>query len=117
MGHRREVFKPRKGKRRISQSFSKKISDKDAEGAVNVALSHYTNKESADTFALSLIAAVEAINIARETEWKFSIEEIANKGISRAESKTQTRLVPFRKQIVYDLVRKSLKTEFRRGGG
>jgi hypothetical protein len=109
VGHRREVFRPRKSRAKIRQSFERELQAKEFERAAQVAISHYTTRATGLDFATAMMATSEAIAIGRELRWKRSLEEIAHMAISVAESRTENRLSDFRRQTVFDLVRKSLE--------
>lgn len=111
MGHRREVFKPRKGRKHIESQINQELDKKNFDGVVQTALSHYLTKSSVDTFTLALVATVEAINVARDLNWSRTTEELADIGITLAESKTRIKLTTFNKQIVFNLISKSLQKE------
>jgi len=116
LGHRREIFRPRIRKSKIESQVNTKLKEKKFNEAVQVTLSHYTGKSVADAFAVSILATAEAIIIAKDKNWDRSIEEFALNGIKNAEKKIHTKLVPFRKQVVFELVTKSLRKEYKMEG-
>ena len=113
MGHRREIFKPRTKKNRISTQFNEKLKQTKIDEAVQIGLAHYSTKSTSDAFATSLIATAEALILANEANWSKPLETFVLRGISRAERKTETRLNKFRKKTIYHLVLDSLKKERR----
>ena len=114
MGHRKEIFKPRTRKSKISTQFNEKLEQSKIDEAVQLGLAHFSTKSTSDAFATSLIATAEALIIAKEANWSKPIETFALKGISLAERKTDTSLNRFRKKTIYHLVLNSLKKEERR---
>lgn len=109
MGHRREVFRPRKSKKKIRESFEQSLKQKEFQKTAQVAISHYTQRSTGLDFATAITATSEAISIARDLKWSRSIADIANMAISVAESRTEKRLSKFRRQTVLELVTKSLE--------
>ena len=113
MGHRREVFKPRTGKKRIAEPFVDSLNSEDNETAVQIALSHYARKENADAFAVSILAVSEALSFAYRNEWDRANEEYAAIGLAYAEGRIEQELTPFKREIVRDLVIDALDKEIR----
>jgi 1,2-phenylacetyl-CoA epoxidase PaaB subunit len=111
LGHRREVYKPRKGKKKIAKPFVDSLNKEDNETAVQVALSHYARKENADAFAVSILAVSEALSYAYQNEWNRANEEFAAIGLAYAEQRIKQELTPFKREIVRDLVIKALDNE------
>lgn len=109
MGHRREVFRPRTSKKKIKTSFEQSLKEKEFEKTVQVAISHYTTRSTGLDFATAILATSEALAIAKDLKWKRSTEDIANMAISVAESRTEKRLIPFRRKTVFEQVVKSLE--------
>lgn len=109
MGHRREVFRPRKSRKKIRQSIEQSLKEKEFQKTAQIAISHYTKKSTGLDFATAIIATSEAISIAKDLSWRRSVEDIANMAISVAESKTEKRLSTFRRQTILELVTKSLE--------
>lgn len=112
MGHRREVFRPRKSKSKIANLVNNKLQEEKFDDAVKITLSNYTGKRVSDAFAISILATAEAMIVAKENNWIRSIEEYALNGIKNAENKINVKLRPFRKQVVFELVTNSLRKEY-----
>ena len=85
MGHRREVYRPRSKKQVRNQIFDA-IKEKEYEKAVKLASFNYFDAPVADDFAISFIAAAEAILIGRELSWTKAVDDLAIIGLALAES-------------------------------
>jgi len=109
LGHRREIFRPRKSRKKIRQSFEQSLSEKEFQKAAQIAVLHYTTRSTGLHFATALIATSEAISIAKDLKWSRSVEDITNMAISVAESRTEKRLPEYRRQTVFEIIRKSLE--------
>lgn len=109
MGHRREVFRPRRSRKKIKQSLERSLSEKEFNKTAQIAISHYTRRSTGTDFATAIIATSEAISIAEGLKWSRSFEDIANMAIAVAESKTDKRLSSFRRRTVLELVTRSLQ--------
>jgi len=109
MGHRREVFRPRKSREKIKRSFEKNLNEKKFDKAVQLAISHYITRSAGRDFGIALIAASEAISLAKELAWSRAVEDIANMAISVAENRADKRLSKFRRHTVFELVTKTLE--------
>ena len=103
MGHRKEVFKPRKGKKRIAPQVNKALEENNFEKAIQSTLSHYINKKSADTFSTSLLATTEAFNIANAQGWTRSIEEVTYRAIKNTEADKEISLTRFQRETVHNI--------------
>ena len=109
MGHRREVFRPRRSKQKIRSSFEQSLEEKEFQKTVQIAISHYTRGSTGLDFATAILATSEALAIAKDLKWRRSSEDIANMAISVAESRTEKRLSKFRRKTVFEQVIKSLQ--------
>jgi len=109
LGHRREVFRPRKRRKKIRESFEQSLKEKEFERAAQIAISHYSTRSTGLDFATAIIATSEAIAIAKELKWSRSLEDITTEAISSAENKTQRKLSEYRRQTIFELVIKSLE--------
>lgn len=109
LGHRREVFRPRKSKKKIERSLEQSLEQKEFQKTAQLAISHYTKRSTALDFATAITATSEAISIAKDLKWSRSVADIANMAISVAESRTEKRLSTFRRKTVLELVTKSLE--------
>lgn len=116
MGHRKEVFRPRKGKSKLAPLINSKFEERKFDEAIQITLSNYLDKGVSDAFAISLLATAESIVLAKENNWTRPIEEYALNGIKNAESKIDVKLNRFRKEIIFELVTKSLRKEHRTEG-
>lgn len=117
MGHRKEVFKPRKGKRKIAPRVKKELDENNFDGAVQTALSNYIDKSTADTFSASLLATAEAFIIANNQNWTRPIEEVSYLAIKNTETKRDISLSKFERQTIFNIVSRTLRKQFLLGGG
>ena len=99
MGHRREVYRP-KSKKVVRNQIFAAIQNKEFEKAVKLASFNYFDAPVADDFAISFIAAAEAIKIARELNWSRTSDDLAIIGLSLAETKLDQRVNRYRKNII-----------------
>jgi len=113
MGHRKEVYLPRGKSDKFRSKFKQSILDGNYEDAVQISLSQVTTNGTADALAISLIATAEALHSARETNWTSAIESYVQRGISKAEERKQVSLNFYRKELVFELVSKSLRKEYK----
>jgi hypothetical protein len=113
LGHRKEIFKPRKSKSKTAPLIQSKLEEKKFDEAIQVTLSNYLDKGASDAFAISLLATAEAIVLAKENNWIRPIEEYVLNGIKNAEIKIDTKLNRFRREIIFELVTNSLRKEYR----
>ena len=117
MGHRREIFKPRISKKKVAPQIIQALDEGNFDKAVQLSLSHFTNKKTADVFSTSLLATAEAFNLANEQRWTRSIEEVTFSAIKNTEVKKEISLSRFERQTVFKIVSNALRKQVRREGG
>ena len=59
MGHRREIFKPRKRSTNIKKTFERNLKEKEYQKATQIAITHYTNTSTGTDFSTAIIATSE----------------------------------------------------------
>lgn len=108
MGHRREVFRP-KSKKEVRDQIYSAINEREFEKAVKLASFNYFDAPVADDFAISFIAATEAIRIGRELFWSRDSDDLATIGLALAETKLDQRVNRYRRQIILDSLSKAVE--------
>ena len=108
MGHRREVFRP-KSKKEVRNQIYDAILNKEFEKAVKLASFNYFDAPVADDFAISFIAAAEAIKIGRELKWSRDSEDLATIGLALAETKLDQRVNRYRRPIILESLSKTVE--------
>lgn len=114
MGHRREIFRPRT-RRQVRVQMENALERKDFGKVAQLAAFQYSARNVADDFAIALVAAAEAIALGKQVNWERSNDELVAAGIAIAEKHFESRLGKYRRDIVSEIVEKSVK-EARRGG-
>jgi len=114
MGHRREVYRP-KSKKQVRNQIFDAIKVKEFEKAVKLALFNYFDAPVADDFAISLIAAAEAIKIGRELSWTKDNDDLAIIGLALAETKLDQRVNRYRRDAIIESLSKAIELA-KRGG-
>jgi len=106
MGHRREVFRPTSSKK-IRGQIQQALSESKFADAARIAAFNYSSRPIADDFAISLVAAAEAITLGRQLKWKRSTEDLVSAGLSIAERKLDSRVNPKRRSIIFESIVRS----------
>lgn len=108
MGHRREVFRPR-SKRTVRKDIQKALIEGKYERAANIAAYSYSARPIADDFAISFVAAAEAISLGKELKWERATEDLVAAGLSIAERKLESKVNVRRRSIIFDSVSRSVE--------
>jgi len=108
MGHRREVFRPT-SKKKTKERIQTALTDKNFRLAADIAAYNYSARPIADDFAISLLAAAEAISLGRQLNWKRDAEDLVAAGISIAERKLESKINRKRYPIIFEGIVRSVE--------
>jgi len=115
LGHRREVYRP-KTKRQVRNQIFEAIKENEFEKAVKLASFNYFDAPVADDFAISLIAAAEAIKIGRELSWTRDSVDLATIGLALAETKLEQRVNRYRRPIILESLSQAVEIAKKEAG-
>ena len=108
MGHRREVFRPKKRSKIRSQLLTA-LEENNFKEAAQIAAFSYSRRPIADDFAISFIATAEAIKLGRRLNWDINTDDLAHSGLAIAEKNLETNVNPGRRRTIINSIAKGIE--------